>query len=41
MVVVVTVAKEKDWRFGFFFFPLLWTVGGGCSGGSGGGCGCG
>ena len=35
VTVVVVVAKEKDWRFGPFFFSLLWTDGGG------GGCGCG
>ena len=32
--------EEKNWRFGFFFFSLLWIGGGGGGGvGVGGGCG--
>ena len=26
MVVVMAVGKEKDWRFGFFFFPCCGLV---------------
>ena len=36
VLVVMTVAEEKVWRFGFFF-SLLWTA----SVGGAGGCGCG
>ena len=32
----MVVVEKKDWRFRFFFSPLLWTAGGG--GVSGGGC---
>ena len=38
--MVVVVAVEKDWRFGFFFLLNFIPPGGGGSVGVGGGCGC-
>ena len=32
--------RKKNWRFGFFFFCLLWIAATGGGGGVGSGCGC-